>query len=96
MTISARAAGYGRSPQRMACSPSIEQFALRQNARPLSTFSTFWAFSLREAFRFEMAGAVWPGYCPKSATPRALRLRWRNPEPEANRLALALLRSASE
>ena len=38
----------------MSCSPSIEQFAIRQNATPFTTSSAFWAFSLREAFRFEM------------------------------------------
>ena len=39
----------------MSCSPCIEQFAIRRNATPFTTSSTFCAFSLREAFLFEMA-----------------------------------------
>ena len=79
----------------MSCSPSIEQFAIRQNATPFTTSSAFWAFSLREAFRFEMARAVRLLRLSLQLS-EALTLRWRNPDPEANRLALVLLRGVSE
>ena len=56
MTITARAAGHGRS-----CSPSIEQFAIRQNATPFPASSAFQGFRLSDAFRPEMLRAIWSG-----------------------------------
>ena len=52
MTISARAAGYERSPQRMSCSPSIEQFAIHQNATPFATLGTFCGFQFEGSISF--------------------------------------------
>jgi hypothetical protein len=58
MTISEQALATDVRAQRMSCSPSIEQFAIRQNATPLPASTAFQGFSLSDAFRPEMLRAV--------------------------------------